>query len=188
MGNKEIRFIAEVGVYSAVALVLDFLAGLYSGFIWPLGGSISFAMVPIFIIAYKYGLGGGLTTGLIVGAIQILWAGEGAFHPVQVIIDYVIAYTLVGTAGIFSRKVKNTEDTGKLYYVIIGIALGGFLRTIAHIISGEIYFGQFAPEGLDTLAWSVIYNMGYMIPSMILSAIGVIVLLKRFPNEILKTY
>ena len=63
MKNKELRFIAEIGIFTALGLVLDYAAGWYSNFIFPSGGSISIAMVPIFIIAFRWGLKGGLTVG-----------------------------------------------------------------------------------------------------------------------------
>lgn len=185
--NKEIRFIVEVGIFSAIGLVLDYLAGVLTGFIWPLGGSISITMTVILVMAYRWGLKGGLITGLLVGTIQLLWAKSSyLIHPIQIILDYPLAYTLVGLAGIYFHKLKKAEATGKLYFITIGALIGGALRTISHIISGYVYFGEWVPdyfkdEGLF-ITWSILYNVGYMLPSIILCLILIIQMVKRVPN------
>lgn len=183
MKKTSIRFITEIGIFSAVGLAIDFLAGLYSDIIWPLGGSISITMVAIFLMAYRWGLKGGLITGLLIGTIQILWAGSGAVYPLQIILDYVLAYTVVGVAGFYSKKIAYQQElTGKLYYVTNGIILAGVLRTIIHIISGYVYFREYTPEGLEKikLTWSIIYNLGYMVPSIILCLIIVRVIYAKY--------
>src|SRR5690606_1335246 len=107
MRNNGVRFISEMGIFIALRLVLALLAGLYSYSIWPLGGSISIAMIPIFIMSFRYGLKGGLVSGFAVGSIQILWGGSGLVHWIQVLLDYTLAYAVVGLAGIYARKIHN---------------------------------------------------------------------------------
>lgn len=181
--NKDVKFIAEIGIFSGIALVLDLIAGLYSNVIWSMGGSISIAMVPIFIMAFRWGLKGGIISGLVVGVIQILWAGQ-IFHPAQIIMDYPLAYGLVGVAGAYAKKVQNFEGAGKYYYLNLGIIIGGALRLITHILSGYIYFSEYTPDGFDALPWSIIYNMGYMIPSIILCGIIIRILAIKSPKLI----
>ena len=111
-GRKTILFVVEVAVFSALALAFDFFCGLY-GFAWLNGGSISIAMLPIFIMCYRHGLKGGLLCGLLVGSIQLLWA-DGFVHPVQAIIDYPAAYLVTGFAGIFFNQVKKLKRNSVL--------------------------------------------------------------------------
>lgn len=187
MRNNGVRFISEMGIFIALGLVLDFLASLYSNSIWPLGGSISIAMIPIFIMSFRYGLKGGLVSGFAVGSIQILWGGSGLVHWIQVLLDYTLAYAVVGLAGIYARKIHNEENVAaKLYYTNNAILIGGALRTILHIISGYVYFSAYAPEGLKELpfAWSIIYNLGYMVPSIIICLILMRVIVKKYTNLI----
>lgn len=181
MKKTEIRFITEVAILSALGLALDYLGGVISGFVWPQGGSISLVLVPIIIMAYRWGLKGGLLTGLIVGSVQILWAGSGAVHPVQVLMDYVAAYTMVGLAGIFAKKIKSTENEARLYYVNLGVFIGGIIRTIIHIISGIIYFIKPASpkDILPSIVASSVYNLGYMVPTIILTAIAITLIIKK---------
>ena len=183
MNNKSVRFIVGVGVFSAMSLVLDFIAGLYSGGIWTAGGSLSIAMVPIFIMSFRWGLKGGILTGLIVGSLQILFANSSYFvNPLQVILDYTLAFSLVGVSGIFAGKINKNENV--VYYLTMGMIVGGILRTISHIISGVVYFGIYAPEGFNSLGWSIIYNSSYMLPSLLICIIVVLQIQKKAPQLI----
>jgi thiamine transporter len=173
-------------MFTAVGLVLDYLAGLYSKVIWENGGSISLAMTAIFIMAYRWGLKGGLTTGLLIGSLQILYSFSGEIvHPLQVFLDYIFAYTSVGFAGMFAKKIAKAEPTGKLYYITMGVILASSIRLLMHIISGWVYFREYIPseiiESYHWFYWSIIYNMGYMIPSTILSLIPLLIIGRRYP-------
>lgn len=188
MKKNSIRFITEVAIFAALGLVLDFISGFYSKAIWPMGGSISLAMLPIFLMAIRHGLSGGLITGLLVGTIQILWGGSGVVYPIQTILDYTLAYTLVGVAGIYGNKIKSQETIqGKLFYITNGILLGTVLRTISHILSGYIYFREWTPDYFKTmpLTWSIIYNLGYMVPSLILCLLVIRILMNKYSDLIL---
>ena len=50
--RKKVRMIATIAIFTALALALVWVAGLYSAPIWSRGGSISIAMVPIFVMGY----------------------------------------------------------------------------------------------------------------------------------------
>lgn len=47
MKNKTL-FMTEVAIFASLALLLDMVSGFIFSRIWPQGGSISIAMVPIF--------------------------------------------------------------------------------------------------------------------------------------------
>lgn len=176
-GRKTILFVVEIAVFSALALAFDFFCGLY-GFAWLNGGSISIAMLPIFIMCYRHGLKGGLLCGLLVGSIQLLWA-DGFVHPVQAIIDYPAAYLVTGFAGIFFNQVKNSEGGIKNDYICLGILLGGALRLLLASISGTVYFG------VDFIG-SVLYNVTYLFPSTILCMILACVVISTMKQYVYK--
>ena len=181
MNNKSVRFIVEVSIFAAIGLVLDFIAGLYSSGIWTAGGSLSIAMVPIFIMSFRWDWKGGILTGLLVGTIQLLMANSSYFvNPLQVILDYTLAYALVGVSGFYAKKIMASNNSS--YYITMGIIIGGVLRTISHILSGWFYFGMYAPEGFSSLGWSIIYNSSYMLPSLILCLIVVLHIKKKAPQ------
>ncbi len=198
MKNKELRFITEIGIFTALGLVLDYAAGWYSNFIFPSGGSISIAMVPIFIIAFRWGLKGGLTVGFLIGAIQVIYSevfGWGLSSLVLVAViffDYVFAYTVCGLAGVFAKKAKGLDNMpGKLNFVTYGILLATSIRSIFHITSGWLFFRAWIPEFFLENSdyvwwyWSIIYNLGYMVPSAILCILIMHAIFSRFHKRLL---
>ena len=170
MKNKKTRMIVEIAIFTALGLALDFVAGLYSAPFWQNGGSISIAMVPIFILGYRYGVKGGLTTGFLIGSIQILWGYILGFG--QVCLDYILPYTVLGLVGITSVIVNNSKGLKQVLWISIPIIIVCVLRTLMHVLSGVIYF--------ETPFWgSLIYNGPFMAISTPLCIIVTVVLVNR---------
>jgi thiamine transporter len=182
-------FIAEVAVFSALAYLLDFAAGLLSLKIWPQGGSVSIAMVPIYLMAFRWGIKGGLLTGFLLGLLQFILGFSQIYTLVQGIIDYFIAFSVVGLAGIFANLVKDSlkkKEKGKwVTYVLMGAFLGSALRYLCHVLSGIVFFGEYAPEGQPVAIYSLLYNGTYMLPSFIVSAIIMIIVISAIPKRVL---
>lgn len=150
------RQIAEIGLALALSTILSEIK--ISGF-WAQGGSVTAAsLVPIMIIAYRYGGKVGLTVGVIHGLIQLI-IGPYVVHPIQLLLDYPIAFGMIGLCGFFNKN--------KILGIIVGL-LGRFLM---HFISGIIYFAQYAPEGWNPAYYSFIYNISYIAPEIIISII-----------------
>ncbi|AZU61145.1 energy-coupled thiamine transporter ThiT [Neobacillus mesonae] len=182
-------FISEVAVFSALAYLLDFLAGILSLKIWPQGGSISIAMVPIFLMAYRWGIKGGLLTGFILGLLQFILGFAQIYTIIQGIIDYFIAFTVVGLAGVFARQIKQSYDIGNrgtwVTYVVLGAFIGSLLRYACHVVSGAVFFGEYAPKGQPVMVYSLLYNGTYMLPSFVISAIIVVLVISAMPKKML---
>lgn len=150
------RQIAEIGLALALSTILSEIK--ISGF-WAQGGSVTAAsLVPIMIIAFRYGGKVGLTVGVIHGLIQLI-IGPYVVHPIQLLLDYPIAFGMIGLCGFFNKN--------KILGIIVGL-LGRFLM---HFISGIIYFAQYAPQGWNPAYYSFIYNISYIAPEIIISII-----------------
>ncbi|MDI6861304.1 MAG: energy-coupled thiamine transporter ThiT [Caldisericia bacterium] len=150
------RQIAEIGLALALSTILSEIK--ISGF-WAQGGSVTAAsLVPIMIIAFRYGGKIGLTVAIIHGLIQLI-IGPYVVHPIQLLLDYPIAFGMVGLCGFFPKN------------KILGITIGLLGRFLMHFISGIIYFAQYAPEGWNPAYYSFIYNISYIAPEIIISII-----------------
>lgn len=79
-------------------------------------------------------------------------------HPVQLFLDYPIAFGCLGLAGVF-YKAK--------YGLIKGYVLGVFGRFLCHFISGIIFFSSSTPENSNTFIYSLGYNASYIVPEAI---------------------
>jgi thiamine transporter len=170
MKRSKLLLLIEIAIFAAIGLVLDML----SINLWFQGGSVSLIMVPIVLMSIRWGLVGGLGTGFIIGLLQILSGRAYILLPAQGFLDYFVAFTVVGLAALVRHKVlqaKVDSSRGKLItYVVIGVVIGGLLRFVTHVIAGVIFFSESA-EGQNVWIYSIVYNGGYMIPSIILTAI-----------------
>ncbi len=182
-------FIVEVAIFTALAYLLDFLANILSLKIWPQGGSISIAMVPIFIMAYRWGIKGGILSGFLLGLLQFILGYSQIYTLLQGFIDYFVAFTAVGLAGVFSAQLKqalNENQKGKwMTYAVLGAFLGSVVRYLCHVVSGIVFFGEYAPKGQPVAIYSILYNGTYMLPSFILSAIIVVLVISAAPKKMI---
>ncbi|EKN66827.1 energy-coupled thiamine transporter ThiT [Schinkia azotoformans] len=186
MKRSKTLFLVEVALFSALAYVFDLLANMVSLRIWPQGGSISIAMVPVFLIAFRWGIKGGMLSGLLLGGLQVLTGQAYIVHPIQGLLDYFIAFIVIGLAGVFMKQIQhaiNEHSKSKVTaYVIAGTLLGSVLRYVAHVIGGIVFFGEYAPSGTPVALYSLLYNGTYMLPAFILSAIFVSLLINTAPK------
>ncbi|WP_051353095.1 energy-coupled thiamine transporter ThiT [Thalassobacillus devorans] len=184
MRNKRTLFMVEVAIFAALATLLDFIPI----FKMPQGGSVSLAMVPVFLIAFRWGIKGGLLTGLLYGIFQIVVGQAYILTPVQAVIEYGLAFTLLGLAGIFAHTVKQSlinHNTKKFFtYVTLGILLGSTLRFIGHFIAGVVFFAEYT-DAENIWVYSLVYNASYMVPAAIISALGLGYLFHKQPRILL---
>lgn len=203
-------------VMLALAMVLSMVCALIPFLNLPFGGGFTVAsMLPIVVISYMYGMKWGFFSSAVYSVIQIvmdLYLGKGStilalFMPNSdsymglgaaiaiLVIDYIVAYTLLGFGGAFRKKIKN-----KALALALGTVLALSLRYLAHIVSGFIFYGTwaewffsqdnfyaiggwilntFSGKGL-ALVYSIFYNGLYMIPEIIITTVAAVVV-SRLP-------
>lgn len=157
------RILVECAVMLALATALSMIKLVDL----PYGGSVTIAcMLPVVIISYRCGIRYGLLTGLAMGIIQQL-LGLNTLSYVStwqsvlavILLDYIIAFTVIGLGGIFRKIMKNQAAA-----ILFGSLLIGILRYICHVISGcTVWAGLSIPTGA-AFTYSLIYNATYMIP------------------------
>ena len=208
--------LTESAMLLAVAIVLELVSKLFIPE-QPFGGQLTIvSMMPVVLISYRHGIKWGLWAGVGYAMIEMLLGAKtvaAAFQPgyfgdetmivnalIMCIMDYVLAFTVLGLGGIFRNKIQNPGMSlmcGSL------VALGA--RYAAHVISGYILFAGWAewfftqdgfpawgaglvqalsPQMLG-FVYSLVYNGMYMIPEIILTAV-VSVILARVPKIVTK--
>lgn len=188
--NSKILKLTECSIMLALSIVLSFVT-IYK---MPMGGSVTLlSMLPVMLLGLKYGLGTGVCTAFMFAVFQLAYgffSGDVFVYcvtPLMVVIcilfDYLVPYTLLGFTGIFRKACAKREEKKTANYVLI---LAGFiviiaLRFLCHFITGVSIWGQFAPEGQTKIAYSLIYNIQYMLPECIITTIGAAILLKIPP-------
>lgn len=166
----------ECAIMIAMAFVLSFI----KVFDLPYGGSVTAAsMTPIIIAGYRHGLKWGLTTGFAYSLLQLLMGvGNVAYATTWIaavaiiVLDYIVAFTVLGLVGLFERNKKQTT------VLITGTAIVCILRYICHVITGCTVWAGVSIPSADGLWYSLVYNGSYMIPETIVTIV-VITLISR---------
>lgn len=166
MRNNKVVLMVEVALLAALGYVLDLI-----GFSMPQGGSVTFVLVPVIIIAFRRGVVAGLITGLLIGVLQVVtgrfYAAPLSFEIVliQVFMDYFLAFMVAGFAGVFRapfiRAYEQDDKAKMILAVILGATLASLLRYIVHVLSGIFFFSEFAGDE-NVILYSLVYNATYM--------------------------
>jgi energy-coupled thiamine transporter ThiT len=221
------KIIAEIVAFVALSTALSYV----KVFSLPQGGSVTAgSMVPIIWLSLRRGPKIGLFACAAYGLVQLM-VEPFIYHPVQVLLDYPIAFGALGLAGFFQKgpvvrwRVSVTVDqliasalsafsfalfcyeltlyalNGALFFLwlfsfsfllllwmgtankrrepeakskttaaLIGVTVGIFGRFVAHVVSGVVFFGEYAPEGMSPIVYSAIYNGTYIVPELLVSA------------------
>ena len=181
MQHNKTNVLVEGAIMIALATVLSFIRVVKL----PWGGSITLlSMLPIVLFSIRRGIKSGLTVSFLFALIQFIqgimdglfgWGLTPGSLIACIFLDYLLAFTVLGLAGLFRQK----GVTGW----ISGIALAILLRFAMHFLSGVIIWQSFGQLWGDfftenTVLYSLLYNGAYMLPEMIFTIIGAVVLLK----------
>lgn len=179
---KKTKILAECGILIALASVLSLLK------IWnmPWGGSVTLlSMLPIALISIRHGTKRGLFAAFVYACVQLIfgicfdgllgWGLTAGMLTACILLDYIAAFTVIGLAGMFADKGMNG--------VIGGTAFAILLRYLSHVCSGVFVFASAGKlwEGFETnntLLYSLVYNGCYMLPEMILTIVGAVIVYK----------
>ena len=162
--RKATRMLCEGAITVALSQILSYIKLMEL----PNGGSLTPAMFPILLFAVRWGLADGLLAGFVFGLLQLMFDGAYAWGWQSMLLDYLVAFTPLGLAGLFQ---------GKRWGIFAGTVLGCFARFVVHFISGVTIYRIYAPtEILGTVfdnptLYSIVYNGSYMLPNTILALV-----------------
>ncbi len=188
------------------------------------------SMVPVIWLSLRRGPKIGIFACILYGLVQLA-VEPFVYHPLQVLLDYPIAFGALGLAGFFQKSPslgKGTSITidrllAVLFCVIsfalfnyelmllrlsetlffacilafsiifllwledrrqieggvkeqryvtpalVGATVGIFGRFVMHFVSGVVFFGSYAPEGMSPIVYSAFYNGAYIVPELLIS-------------------
>lgn len=178
--NTKTKTLVECAILVALSAVLS----MVKVFQLPWGGSITLlSMLPVTLISIRHGIKTGLFSAFVYAVIQLVfgimfdgllgWGLTAGMLVACILLDYIVAFTVLGLAGIFANK--------GLGGVIGGTALAIALRFASHVLSGVYVFASAGKlwEGFETTntwLYSVVYNGCYMLPEMVFTIIGAAIL------------
>ncbi|NLW20903.1 MAG: energy-coupled thiamine transporter ThiT [Clostridiales bacterium] len=166
------RKMLESAILIGIALVLNEFAKFNST--WIYGGSVTLgSIIPLVLISWRWGTRQGLFSALVFSILQMFLGlknvmyGQNALQMIFIaLLDYIVAFTVIGLAGIFRKRLIN-----KLLALGLGVVLVCVLRFLCHFISGWLIWDALWPndKGLSGMAYSLLYNGGYMLPETLIA-------------------
>ena len=84
-----------------------------------------------------------------------------AITLIQPLLDYPVAFGALGLSGVFSKS---------RYGIIKGYILGVAGRYICHVITGVVFFAEYA-GGKNVILYSLSYNASYIVPEAVLTVL-----------------
>lgn len=149
-------------VFCAMIVALGTVASFLKVYEFPFGGTITLcSMLFVCLAGYFYGPSTGIITGCAYGILQLI-TQPFIVYPLQVMVDYIFAFSALGLSGLF-YKAKNG--------LLKGYLLGVFGRYVFAVISGWIFFSEYAWQGWAALPYSLVYNGIYIAAEALLTVI-----------------
>ena len=172
--QQKVRRLVESALMVALSVVLSALPV----FKLPFGGSVTlFSQVPIILIGFRYGMLWGMETGLVFGVIQMMFGFNNfsyvsgiAAYLILIFADYIVAFSCLGLGGMFKKVIKN-----QTLAIALGAAVVSLIRYLCHFISGATIWKGYA-GAMPVWTYSLEYNGSYMLPELVISVVGVVVL------------
>lgn len=163
--TRKTQVLVEGALMVAVAQILSYLK------LWelPWGGSVVLAMIPMVLYSVRWGIKNGLIASFAFGILQFMFDGGFAIGWQSIIGDYLLAYTVLGLAGLVK---------GKKMGVFWGSLIGGGARFLVHYVVGATIWAEYMPDtffGLTmTSPWfySFLYNIAYMGPNIMITLVA----------------
>ena len=193
-------------VLAGIMIAMGTVLGFVKPFELPYGGAITLcSMLPVMFFSYRCGLKWGLSAGLVFSVLQLLFGldalkGISAMMVVgSIFLDYILAFTVLGLAGMFRGKIKNDAAAFTL-----GSFVSMMLRYLCSFLSGWVLWASFN-ETADmqgfiatffpalgnlsgtalAVVYSLVYNGSYMIPEIILTCVVGFLLVQFAGKQIL---
>lgn len=162
--SMNLRCLCEAAILVALAQVLSYIKLMEL----PNGGSLTPAMFPLILFAVRWGWKPGLLAGFAFGLLQLIFDGAYAWGWQSMLLDYLVAFTPLGLAGLFK---------GKKWGIFAGTVLGCLCRFGVHYLSGVTIYKILAPTELLGMTftspsfYSLVYNGSYMLPNTVLALV-----------------
>ncbi len=166
---RKFRFTTRTLCLGAIAVAMTLILGsLYIPL--PTGASITCgSWLPLMMLAlvcdYRLSMLCGTICGILVPFVIPGWS---LVHWAQFFLEYLVIFSSMGYAGIFGYRKKT--------HILLGVALAVCLRLVAQILSGVIFFGQYAWEGWGAWGYSIVFHLTAKIPEGILTSLVLLAL------------
>ena len=185
MKTQTTRRLVESALMIAVGTVLSVLK---VDSLWAFGGGLTIgSMVPLVLISHRWGIKWGTFTAFVYSLLQLILGVDNIQYATSVgmaiaiiLLDYVIAYTVIGLAAMFGSSRPG---------IIGGVVVTLGIRFLCHFLAGWMIWDALFPDelGMTSAVYSLWYNGSYMLPEILITAVLACILVpwvqKTFPRR-----
>lgn len=173
MKTKDLVMMA---MYVAMFAVLEYLSNTLAILQMPLGGRLSLSVIPLIMVSYHLGIKKSLLVALMSFVVKFVMKPPTIVHPVQFIMDYIVAYGAYSLSALVSDlKIRDIS-------LPMGVVVSNFVRFMAHNVAGWAFFADGYP---GNVLWGVVaYNTPYMLATLVVSFILVLIIKPRLKSFI----
>lgn len=178
--QQKIRELVLATASGGMAIALGTLLSIFTVIKMPQGGSLTIgSMLPVIFCALAFGPVWGVGIAIVYGVLQFIIAPYAA-HWASIILDYPVAFGLLGLAGLFAAPAAHRlQETNSLRRIgllsvpriVLSVTVAMSGRLLAHVLSGVIFFAAYAPEGQSPWLYSLVYNGTYMVPEIVITSL-----------------
>mgnify|MGYP000965365481 CR=1 FL=1 len=185
MQNHRLLVLVEGAIIVAFAMALNYIPHT----VGVSAIEVQFGLIPFGVYAMRRGLMPTLAAGLVWGLLDMFLRGipgGSVLNATQGIIEYPIAFTVVGLGGIIAASFQHNLKRGRkgtASVVLVGsIIIAGVAKYFFHFIAGIIFWGSYAPKGQPVWLYSLIVNGGSALVSILLASIVLVIVLQIAPR------
>lgn len=187
MNKSKTKIMVECAILVALSTVLSFVK------IWnmPWGGSVTlFSMLPVCYISVRHGIKWGLGSSFLYAVIQLFlgitvdgllgWGLTGGILLACILLDYILAFSALGLSGVFAKH--------GFAGIVAGTVVSVVIRFVCHLLSGVYVFASVGKlwsgfETSNTWLYSFVYNGCYMLPELVMTLVGAVVVYKALERR-----
>lgn len=175
------RVWVEGTIVAALAMVLSLIPiQIGSNF------SISLGQIPLTLFALRRGTKAGMLAGFIWGILHFPLGQVYYLSVVQVLIEYPIAYTFAGAAGLMASNVQKSYADGNTKQIrkniVFGALIGALSRYFWHFIAGVVFWGAYALWGMNPWLFSFVMNGASGLSTAIVTMIVLLGIQQTIPS------
>lgn len=185
--------------YGAICIAASYALSFISIYSLPAGGTITpAAVLPMLIYCYYFGFRKSLIVSCVYMLLQLLQKPY-IISPWSALLDYFLPYLALSLGGLFKFNRKRYETVtanGKAAIrshagFFVGAALYFIVRLFSHVLAGVLFWATdtnflfWAGELTGAAAWaySITYNLCYLVPDTIIAlAAGTVLLSSKAFN------
>ncbi|KRK73233.1 proton-coupled thiamine transporter [Lacticaseibacillus nasuensis JCM 17158] len=163
-----------MAIIAAFAMALEYLPHSINAI------QVNYGLIPVTVLALRRGTKPALAAGLVWGLLDLLLRGlsdGGVLNVVQGILEYPIAFTVVGFAGLVAPAFQSALHAGHKNRAVAlawaSVLIGTFIKYFCHFLAGWVYWGSYAPKGQAAWLYSLISNGSSAVGSSILAIVVV---------------